>query len=400
MAELKLPLALGAVLLAAGCGAKADPGAITVEVTRGDLIFATSFYGEIEAKESHPIFVPEFRNTWQITVQTVVPDGTRVKKGEVVLAFSKGTFEEDLREKVSELAVAEANLRKVTEQNGDERVTRTLAIQRATMGVELAKLGVVEGVNLISKLDLEKARIDLARAELQLELEKKALASFERKRTAALEVERLKVEAVSNKQNEIRSQLELMEVKAPADGVLYAPYTRLNWVMAKVAPGKVVRPGDKILEIPELDSFKAVIYVRQRDATLVRIGDEASVVPTMFPDRKLKGKIVSKDDFATTRNERTGSSGPQGTLKEMRVVLDLEQTDQPLRPGGTLRADVSTVLAKDVVIAPLAALKEIPGGHTATLKSGKAVKVKVGQTSPTHAEILEGLSAGDSLRLE
>jgi HlyD family secretion protein len=393
-------IAIALLLVAAGCAAKADPGALTVDVTRGDLVFATSFYGEIEAKESHPIFVPEFRNTWQITVQTVVPDGTMVKKGDVVLAFSKGTFEEDLREKISELAVAEANLRKVTEQNADERVTRTLAIERATMGVELAKLGAIEGVNLISKLDLEKARIDLARAELQLELEKKALASFERKRTAALEVEKLKVESVATKQKEIRSQLELMEVKAPADGVLYAPYTRLNWVMAKVAPGKVVRPGDKILEIPELDEFKAVIYVRQRDATLVRIGDEATVVPTMFPDQKLKGKIVSKDDFATTRNERTGSSGPQGTLKEMRVVLDLEHTTEPLRPGGTLRADVSTVLAKNVIIAPLAALKEIPGGHSATLKNGRTVNVKVGQTSPTHAEIVEGLSAGDALKLQ
>lgn len=387
-------------LAACGPTTKVDPGATTVEVTKGDLVFATSFYGEIEAKESHPIFVPEFRNTWQITVQNVVADGTRVKKGDAVLWFSKGTFEEDLREKVSELAVAEANMRKITEQLGDERVTRTLAIQRATMGVELSKLGVVEGVNLISKLDLEKARIDLARAELQLELEKKALASFEKKRTAALEVERLKVLAVSDKLKEIKSQLELMEVKAPADGVLYAPYTRLNWVMAKVAPGKVVRPGDKILEIPELDAFKAVVYVRQRDATLVRIGDEAKVVATMFPDVGFKGKIVSKDDFATTRNERTGSSGPQGTLKEMRVVLDLEKTEEALRPGGTLRADVSTVLAKGVVIAPLAALKEIPGGHTATLKSGKIVNVKVGQTSPTHAEILDGLSSGDQLVLQ
>ncbi len=398
MAELRV--AALCVLMAGCSGAKTDPNAITVDVTRGDLVFATSFYGEIEAKESHPIFVPEFRNTWQITVQTVVPDGTVVKKGDVVLNFSKGSFEEDLREKVSELAVAEANMRKIVEQNGDERVTRTLAIQRATMGVELARLGVVEGVNLISKLDLEKARIDLARAELQLELERKALASFERKRTAALEVERLKVEAVAEKQKEIKSQLELMEVKAPADGVLYAPYTRLNWVMAKVAPGKVVRPGDKILEIPELDRFKAVIYVRQRDATLVRIGDEAKVVATMFPDVSFKGKIVTKDDFATTRNERTGSSGPQGTLKEMRVVLELDETKAALRPGGTLRADVSTVLAKNVIIAPLAALKEVPGGHTATLKNGKTVSVKVGQTSPTHAEILDGLSAGDALKLE
>jgi multidrug resistance efflux pump len=369
-------------------------------VTKGDLVFASSFYGEIEAAESHPIYVPEFRNTWQITVQSVVADGTVVKKGDRVLSFAMQTFEEDLREKESELAVAEAQLRKVHEQNEDERINRSLAVQRSQMYVELAKLNVVEGVNLVSKLDLEKARVELQRAELQLELDRKEVSAFEKKRAAAMEVERLRVTSAAEKVKEIKSQLEKMHVVAPADGILYAPYTRLNWMMAKVAPGKVVRPGDKILEIPELDQFKANVYVRQRDAGLVKVGDEATVVATMFPDAPLKGKVLSKDEFATTRNERTGATGAQGTLKEIRVVLELDHGQQALRPGGTVRADVNTVLAKDVLMVPLAALKEEKGGHYGTLRDGKKVKVKVGQTSPTHAEVLDGLSSGDELRLE
>lgn len=389
-----------ACLFAAGCASQATPAVATAQVTQGDLVFASSFYGEIEAAESHPIFVPEFRNVWQITVQSVLPDGTMVKKGERVLSFAMGTFEEDLREKESELAVAEAQLRKVHEQNEDERINKSLAVQRSQMYVELARLNVVEGVNLISKLDLERARVELSRAELQLEMDKKELAAFEKKRAAAMEVERLKVAAAAEKVKDIKAQLEKMHVTAPADGILYAPYTRLNWMMAKVAPGKVVRPGDKILEIPELDRFKASVYVRQRDAGLVKVGDEAKVVATMFPDVSLKGKVISKDEFATTRNERTGASGAQGTLKEVRVVLELEQSEQTLRPGGTVRADVATLLAKGVLLAPLAALKEEKGGHYATLRDGKRVKVKIGQTSPTHAEVLDGLASGDELRLE
>jgi HlyD family secretion protein len=389
------------VLAVLGCArSEATTPMATAVVTKGDLVFASSFYGEIEAAESHPIFVPEFRNTWQITVQSVEPDGTRVKKGDRVLSFAMGTFEEDLREKESELAVAEAQLRKVHEQNEDERINRGLAVQRSQMYVELAKLNVVEGVNLISKLDLEKARVELQRAELQLELNKKEVGAFEKKRAAAMEVERLRVTSAAEKVKEIKSQLEKMHITAPADGILYAPYTRLNWMMAKVAPGKVVRPGDKILEIPELDQFKANVYVRQRDAGLVKVGDEATVVATMFPDAKLKGKVISKDEFATTRNERTGASGAQGTLKEIRVVLDLEKTEEMLRPGGTVRADVNTLLARDVLMVPLAALKEEKGGHFGTLRDGKKVKVRVGVTSPTHAEVLDGLSNGDELRLE
>ncbi len=394
------PLAVLCAALAAACGPEPIPVKVTVPVQKGDLVFSGSFYGEIEPRVSHPILVPELRNTWQVTVESVLPDGAEVKKGDVVLTFARGTMGEDLKEKESELAVAEASYRKVREQNEDELISRTLAIKRDELAVELAKLAVVEGVNLISKIELEKAKVDLSRAELQLELDRKELVTFEKKRAAALEIERIKVSSSSEKVKEIRSQLALMEVRSLADGVLYAPYTRLNWSMGKAAPGKVARPGDKILEIPELDHFNGAIYVRQREASLVKVGDEATVVATMFPNKTFKGKVVSKDEFATTRNERMGGSSPQGTLKEVKVVLELEDTAEPLRPGGTLRADLSTVLAKDVLLAPLAAVKDSKGRHTVVLKDGRTVQVKVGRTSTTHAEILEGVSEGDELRLE
>lgn len=394
---MKRTLTVLALLALTACGEKApvEPGALTVTVERGDLGFQSSYYGEIEARNSHPIMAPELRGIWQVTIESVMPDGSRVKQGDTVLSFARGTFEEDLRDRAADLAVAEASFLKAKEQLTDEAVGRGLSIQRAEMDVELARLNVVEGVNLISKLDLEKAQVELSRAQLNLELKRKELASFERKRAATLQVEKLKVEAAQQKVNDTKAQLAVIDVKAPADGVLYAPYTRLNWQMTKAAPGVVARPGDKILEIPELDLFNVSIYVRQRDATLLKVGDEAKVVPTMFPDQTLSGKVVSKEEFATTRNARTGTSTEQGNLKEVRVVLELAKTDVPLRPGGTVRADVSTVLAKDVLLVPLAGLTEGPGGYTATKADGSVVKVKVGQTSTTHAQILEGLSAGD-----
>ncbi len=398
MSRLVVAAALAA--LASGCTPKAEAARSLTRVTRGDLVFQSSFYGELEAAESHPIFAPDFRNVWQVTVESVAPDGTQVKKGDPVLKFAGGTFEADLKDRETDLLVAQASYSKVVQQYEDDRINRELSLKRSELSVELAQLNVVEGVNLVSKLDLEKARVELKRAELQRELDRKELATFEKKRAAALEVERLKVKSAQDKVDETKSQLAKLEVTAPADGVLFAPYTRLNWMMTKVTPGKVVRPGDRLLEIPELDRFKAAVYVRQRDASQVRLGDEAVVVATMFPDRPLKGKVVARDEFATTRNERTGSSGAQGTLKELRVVLDLERADVALRPGGTVRADVTTVLVKGALLAPLAALEEKQGAWTAKLADGRKVPVKVGQTSLTHAEVLEGLAEGDALRLE
>lgn len=404
-----------AVLLAAytvsaslGCGADddaANDNGATVVATRGDLVFVSSLYGEIEAKEAHPVFAPEFKNLWQVTVESVLPDGTQVKEGDTVLTFARGTLEADLRDRETELAVAEANERRVIADYDDQEIARTLSLRRSELGANLARLNVVEGVNLISKIELEKAKVELTRAELQVELDRGELAVLANKRAAALEAERITVKAARQKVSDVRQQLERMTVRATASGVLFAPYTRLNWMMSKVAPGKVVRPGDKLLEIPALDAFRAVVYVRQRDASQIKVGDEAVVTPTMFPDVRLKGVVVSRDEFATTRNERSGTSSPGGTLKELRVVLDLSapETERDrlaaLRPGGTVRADLSTTLATGVIQLPLAALQQRAASFFVVDARGKERPVTVGKTSLTHAEVLSGVVEGDVVAL-
>ena len=77
--------------------------------------------------------------------------------------------------------------------------------------------------------------------------------------------------SVQEKVKEYRANLKKMVIYAPSDGVVYAPYTRIMWVMKKAAPGVVARPGDKILELPDFREFEAKVYVRQRDAALLKV---------------------------------------------------------------------------------------------------------------------------------
>lgn len=391
------------VLLGASClgtlEGEAEPLAPTVTVMRGDLVFSSSFYGELEPRTTHPILVPQLRNLWEVTIEDVLADGTLVKKGDPVLRFTTGALEQTLREAEADLLVAAAELRRAEQLNEDEAISRRLAVQRAELAVELAQLSVVEGVNVISKLDLEKARVSLRNAELQRESALDELATFEKKKRADLEVQSVKVRTAREKVEQLKSELARLTIEAPADGVVYAPYTRLNWQMTKASPGKVARMGDKILEIPELTAFNAVVYVRQRDASFVSVGDEAKVFVTLAPERAIAAKVVAKDDFATTRNARMGTNTPAGSLKEVRVVLELEPTDLPLRPGGSLRAEVAAVLARDVLQVPLAALTEADGAFRATRADGSVVDVKVGKTSNLEAEVTSGLSPGDEVRL-
>jgi multidrug resistance efflux pump len=372
----------------------------TARVERGNLVFTSSFYGELTARESQAIHVPEFSDLWSLTVGTVLEDGSHVKKGDVVLTFLSVEVEEDLREKKTALAVAKAELRRERQKLNKERIDLDLAVKRWEMMVEREKLNVLAGGKLISQLELEKAKLDVARAELELSLARKALKAHADKERAGMEVQRLKVESILEKAKDKEEQIKQMELKAPADGMIYGPYTRLNWVRAKVEPGRVVRPGDKLLEIPNLTAFNAELYVRQRDGMLLKEGSEATVFPTALPSKSIRGKITSKESFATTRNQRLGTDEPAGNLKEIKVVLELDEAPEQLRPGGTVRAEVRTVLAEDVLLVTLTALREEKSGHSVRLKSGERRQVKIGQASTTMAEVLEGLSEGDQVILD
>lgn len=238
----KAILAALALALVAGCGAQAEEEAQQiplVEVTQGPLVYHSSFYGELSARESVSIHAPELSGVDFLTVDTLLPDGAQVKKGDVVLSFVRGPLEDELRVKETDLDVAQAELRRVEHNLEQERIELELDVRRKRMAVERAKLFVVEGVNLISRLELEKYQLDVDKAQLELNLAQKALATFSKKRATALEVQRLKVTAAQRQVDERKENLAQMDIKAPADGVLYGPYTRLNWVRGKAASGSV-----------------------------------------------------------------------------------------------------------------------------------------------------------------
>ncbi|MFO0758875.1 MAG: HlyD family efflux transporter periplasmic adaptor subunit [Byssovorax sp.] len=390
-------LLLGAIGAIGGCSRKAAPSA-TATVTRGSLVAQQSFYGELAPKKSVVIPVPKVPRVDVMTVKTVLADGTVVKQGDVVATLDLSDVQENLRTTMSDLAVAQADRVKIEQGLLTEKISLELEQKRRQMAVEEAKLRLIEGVNLISELDRKKAEVQKASAELELKLAASALDAFAKKRKTMLEVADIKIKTAEDIVNENKTALERMSIKAPADGVVYRPYVLLNYVRAKAEPGRVCRAGDKLLELPDLSAFEAVLWVRPRDAARIKVGDAARVYVVSMADRVISAKVSKKDSFATTRNERLGTKTAEGNLKEISITLELAEQPEGLRPGGTVRAEIDSVLAEDAVLLPLWALAEEHDGKGAvTLLSGERREVELGQGSATHAEVKKGLSGGEVL---
>jgi multidrug efflux pump subunit AcrA (membrane-fusion protein) len=386
--------------LASGCSRKAPSGA-TATVTRGALVAQQSFHGELAPKKSVIVPVPKVPRVDILTVKTVLADGTPVKAGDVVATLDLSDVQENLRTTMSDLAVVEADRVKIEQGLLTERISLELEQKRRQMAVEEAKLRLVEGVNLISELDRKKAEVQKASAELELKLATGALDAFAKKRKTMLEVADIRIKTAADVVNENKTAIERMSIKAPADGVVYRPYVLLNYVRAKAEPGRVCRAGDKLLELPDLSAFEAVLWVRPRDAARIAVGDPARVFIVSMADKVVPAKVVKKDSFATTRNERYGTKTPEGNLKEISVTLELLEQPEGLRPGGTVRAEIDSVLEKDAVLLPLWALRdEHDGKGMVTLASGEKREVEIGLGSATHAAVKKGLSGGETLIVE
>lgn len=387
----------------AACDAQSDEHTRpTVRAERGELVFMGVYHGELSAAASVDVHVPEIPQTYQVTVDSVLDDGATVKEGDVLLTFVKETLELDLRDDTEKLEVAKAERRKVLQGLEKERIDLSLEVQRQELALQRAKLQVVEGVNLISQLELDKAKIDVQKAELELELAQKALKTFKNKKNTAMKIEDLKIGAAERSVGERESGLDLVEVRAPVSGVVYAPYTRLNWQRTKVAPGVVARPGDKILEIPDLSKYHVSVYVRQRDAAMINEGDETIIQPLIMPERQIKGTVIKKEEFATTRNERLGTENAAGSLKEYLVEVEMQEAPEALRPGNSAQITIKSKLEADALLLPVMYVERVPGDDDAwqvELANGSIKRIKLGRTNLTHVHVLEGLSDGDEVVL-
>ena len=394
---LALSLAASPIFTLSACSRRGAP-TTTVTVTRGRLVAHQSFHGELLPRQSISVVVPKVPRADILTIKTVLPDGAQVKKGDVIATLDTSDIEENLRTSMSDLAVAEAERMKTEQALVTERISLALDQQRRQMAVEEAKLRLVEGVNLISELERKKADVQLRSAEVELKLATSALAAFAKKRKTTMEVADIRVKTAADIVAENRLALDRLSIKAPADGVVYRPYVPLNYTRAKAEPGRVCRAGDKIIELPDFSVFDAVLWVRPRDAARITVGDPARVFIVALGDRMVPAKVLKKDGFATTRNERYGTKTAEGNLKEISVTLELLEQPEGMKPGGTLRAEIDSELKKEAVLLPLWALTgERDGKGFVTLASGERRQVEIGLGSATHGEVLKGLSGGEVL---
>jgi RND family efflux transporter MFP subunit len=277
----------------------------------------------------------------------------------------------------------------------DQVEEERIALERAKVAHDTAK--VEELLNERYTLPLRETESVNALEAAQTDLEKvrKNAAVKLRQKEQDVDSARRSLEVTTEELAELREQLEACVVTAPTDGIVtYADPSR-PWRRSEVQVGARISRGQVLMTIPDMSAMIAAVNVSEADIHQVAVGQKATVRSEALADLVMHGEVVKVAEVAN-------SGGWFGSdVKEFQVEIRLADGED-LKPGFSCRSEIETVHVADAVTLPLQAVFREADALVVYLQTkgrSERVVVRVGETTDTRVQILEGVSEGDTVML-
>ncbi len=330
-------------------------------------------------------------------LEVAVAAGDQVKRGDVLVRLES----DELR---AALAQAQASERQAAARLDGLRSTGRSSAQatvaQADSVLVAAQADLRRTQELVAQGFLSAARLDEAQRSANVSLAQRAAA---RSQSVANGEQGTDV-AQAQAQLALAASATTAALARLAQAVLSAPADAR--VLARlVEPGQIVQPGRALLSLALAGPLQLIAQVDERYVEQLQVDQVASVVADAYPDRRFAAHVLS---IAPVVDAQRGA---------IEVKFSLAQPmPEFLREDMTLSVEVETARRDAALVVPAAALR----GNESAAKSGVASaltsstaavvliehdgraqerQVRLGLRTLDAVEVLEGLSAGDTVLL-
>ena len=172
-------------------------------------------------------------------------------------------------------------------------------------------------------------------------------------------------------------------VRSPVAGILYE---------FSVKPGSWLQSGDLLGRVGSLESLRISVYVDEPELGRLAAGMPVVIRWDALPGQQWKGVI----DRLPSRIQTFG------TRQVGEVLCSVQNPDSSLLPGANVNAELITAQLSGALVIPKQAIRRRLGVEGVWKLDGEVIRwqpVRVGVSSVTEAQIVEGLSEGDSVAL-
>lgn len=385
---MKYIFLLLSAFIAMGC--EQAPTAI-VQQERVEVIVSAS--GELESKTIAMIAPPSVSRMWQYQIKSMLPENIQVKKGQLLVSFDDKKVTDRLVDKQGELDRAQQELdnKGIKETAKEQELVLSVAEKKMEYEKAQRKADIID--NSRSDNDRQKSVIDFTIAENDLFLAQEKLKFHRNNKELNLKLAQSKVDRATSKVNELKRDIERLQVKAPIDGmVMY----KSNWQGEKPAVGENVQFGQPIIEIAVVEQMQLKTQIAEPDSGKVKVGQTVKVILDGTQEQIFSGKIVSLGRVFREKSH-------QDKRRIFDAIVAFDKTDaEVMRPGMTARVEVITDVLDNALTLTSQAVKNSAGSNTVTfvgLFSDEQKNVEIEHIIGNKVVIGKGLSQGDEVAL-
>ncbi len=245
------------------------------------------FNGEVQTSDSFPITVPS-TNMNPATMRFFLPEGSVVKKGDVVLRVESQADSDVERVELELVQTRERGVREAADLEV-KKIEAERALLTAKAALAKAKIDAALPKSQISALDFDKYQAERDRATRDLDVKQQgfenAQAAIQRKlEDNALAVKRLQIQIAFAKQ-----QMDQAEVKAGRDGILIHGYD--SFTGKRLDEGGHAMTGSSAGHIMGDGKLQVVAWVLEVDRPFLKLDQTVSVRFDAILEARLQGKI-------------------------------------------------------------------------------------------------------------
>lgn len=314
----------------------------------------------------------------------------------------------DPREKVNISAHVVGKIERLYVEEGD-------LIEKGKPFLELEKEGFAAARDQWTA-SLRRAQTDVRQAEVSLadtrnklararRLNEEGIVSSEQLEAAVLAEASaaLRLEDARQSVQQARAQLEHAQDDLTKT-TIYSPLTgrviKLNAEEGEVVvSGTMNNSASVIGEIADLSEILANVDVDETEVVLVKPGQEAIIKVDALPNKEYHGRVIEVGSKGFSKPAQ-----PDVTFFDVEILLD--DPDLDLRPGMSVRAEISTEIHPKTLVVPIQAVVERESEEADedanvifVVENGKAVQraVQTGISDETRVEIVSGVKQGDKV---
>jgi HlyD family secretion protein len=364
------------------------------KVERRDFVRTVRVQGTVEAVVAHPIVAPRLaiQTANVLTLTTLMPTGTHVKKGDLLAEFDRQAQTRDALDRQAEFNDLEQQINKLKATQAADKASDDTDIKAAEDSLANAQLEVKRS-EIMSRIDAEKKKEDLDEATAKLKQLRETYSLRRQSATAALKLLQIQLESKRLAVDHANKNADLLAIHAPNDGLVVVNSTFKSSGFSEWQNGDQVRAGTPFMQVVNPGAMRVRGMVNQQDVPQMQAGQKVDVRLDAYPEMVFHGhldlisSVGVSDDFSQK-------------LHTFMMLFVIDGKDAKLLPDLSAAVDVELERLPNVLIVPRDSLVSEDGKfNVRVLSSNSSEKreVRVLQINDVDAAVEAKLQPGETV---